>query len=863
MAFDHKQPIRYVNARFQPLEDYSDINKQPAQILEKTEEPTADFECNVLIYCPSDQLSSLQTGFWTLKHSAEEKSIIQWETSSTPEGHAVLTAQCFQQEEKHLLHEGFQHAGSPKVFEIQPQPKGKGVMNAEFIPVKLAVQLDEYLGWATAGYFYHFVDNKLYQECKIIGEDRWSFYFTRSGATTLTDELVSEHRFSSLLLPYQVEGQPVTGQYILFRQKKLTDDEFKQISQDWLEEHAIAIDLESAIACRSQTLHERQCNVEEPSHAPIYHQVQLNKDTGEREQWPDIAQQYGLTAKQLLALNLDYHDNPLALKVGDSLLVTPATAYYQPDYPAPLTEFEPGKAYPLGDIWGVYQDNLMPWLKNIRESSQLFDRTPVINTFRIKKRVLRIGVFFDGTGQNKENDRYKETYGNKSRSNIGRLFDAYPEEPGKIAKIYVSGVGTVDGAFLEPSKIDDGKDEANIGQALGVSVFDTTGAFGKWQSLLQQLITIIRILETAQIYQEITHVEFDVFGFSRGAALARHFVNAALKGLPDYTRRRRGRDNLGILPNLLGKEDELIFTSREGYHLDTTRQTYVRFVGLFDTVGSFYWPGNDDEGNFDLTLKPDCAERVVQLCAHHEYRVNFPLTMLKSHGKLPKNFYEEIFPGAHSDVGGGYSSIQQYDKKGLDERYGFPIETTYNRVRIKSHSLVGMKIQTGNGTKTVSENPDSKLIPHLEFIRAEQELAWKQHCMTTYQKHGVVAREDSVLYYYALQPINNALSGLTQARMKQQAELAGINWDSRLEEPEDFAGDSNIQQLWQKLSAQPLGTIVPKHWAEEVSQFGHLWIHRPHDALINPGCVTFMEWLVSKPNRDAQDNIVREKFENS
>ncbi|WP_459782443.1 phospholipase effector Tle1 domain-containing protein, partial [Photobacterium sp. R1] len=129
-----------------------------------------------------------------------------------------------------------------------------------------------------------------------------------------------------------------------------------------------------------------------------------------------------------------------------------------------------------------------------------------------------------------------------------------------------------------------------------------------------------------------TGIEFDVFGFSRGAALTRHFVNAVHAGLPDYTKPRIGCDSLTIHPNLLGSENAEKFDRENGYELDNSRDVTIRFVGLFDTVGSFYWPGNDDDGEFQLRLTPDCAQRVVQLCAHHEYRVNFPLTTLKSNG---------------------------------------------------------------------------------------------------------------------------------------------------------------------------------------------------------------------------------------
>ncbi len=80
-------------------------------------------------------------------------------------------------------------------------------------------------------------------------------------------------------------------------------------------------------------------------------------------------------------------------------------------------------------------------------------------------------------------------------------------------------------------------------------------------------------------------------------------------------------------------------------------------MGLFDTVGSFYLPGNARNLDFNLHLAPGSAMRVVQFTAHHEIRRNFPLSSLADpQGNLPGNFSEIALPGAHSDVGGGYEN---------------------------------------------------------------------------------------------------------------------------------------------------------------------------------------------------------------
>ena len=86
----------------------------------------------------------------------------------------------------------------------------------------------------------------------------------------------------------------------------------------------------------------------------------------------------------------------------------------------------------------------------------------------------------------------------------------------------------------------------------------------------------------------------------------------------------------------------------------------IRFVGLFDTVGSFYWGGNDDDGEFVLNLPPGCAEKVVHLVSRDERRKNFRGTSIfdithATEGTVENNGWKEItLGGVHSDIGGGY-----------------------------------------------------------------------------------------------------------------------------------------------------------------------------------------------------------------
>ncbi|QUJ70496.1 LysM peptidoglycan-binding domain-containing protein (plasmid) [Photobacterium sp. GJ3] len=381
---------KYVKAAYLPLESHHQAFHPPVLTLSETLKKSVDYECNILIYCTPEELNSLQTGAWTLKHTLAESAVMNWHKTQHRKGHTILTARCTEKEAKNLLHECFQQAGSASSFHIEPRAKGMSYLNAEFIPAKLAVQFGQRLGWPTTGFYYYFVEHKLYQECQLTGDDRWSFYFTRSDATTLTDQLISARHFSNLLLPYRIEGQHVGGQYVLYRKEKLTQKEFSQISEPWLKRHATAIDLNSVMNSRIQTRAIRlsRSHIGMTQKPPASYRVQMNPQTRQRESWPEIAEKHGLSAKQLLALNPDYNDNPLRLQIGDTLLVSSWEHQTQPqkaDLPAPVTHFEPGKAYPFGDVWGTYRQRfIMPWLLHIQESSRILSNTPIINAIQVQ-----------------------------------------------------------------------------------------------------------------------------------------------------------------------------------------------------------------------------------------------------------------------------------------------------------------------------------------------------------------------------------------------------------------------------------------------------------------------------------------------
>jgi RHS repeat-associated protein len=138
--------------------------------------------------------------------------------------------------------------------------------------------------------------------------------------------------------------------------------------------------------------------------------------------------------------------------------------------------------------------------------------------------------------------------------------------------------------------------------------------------------------------------DVDIIGFSRGAALAREFANMIYeRGFPQKTQHM-----------LMFRSKYLNFDFR--YNTSSKCRVKIRFVGLFDTVGSFGKPGNYIDLGFRMKLPPN-VENAAQAIARDEKRALFPLTRLNTPGGQQK-FSEQIFPGDHSDIGGGWGSDQ-------------------------------------------------------------------------------------------------------------------------------------------------------------------------------------------------------------
>lgn len=202
---------------------------------------------------------------------------------------------------------------------------------------------------------------------------------------------------------------------------------------------------------------------------------------------------------------------------------------------------------------------------------------------------------FDGTW----NDREKM----QRPTNVAKLFGVY-----KGLRWYEKGVGTTWYTRL-------------VGGATGA------GGENRIESMYGKLVDLYSSSDWTGENQKI-----DVIGFSRGAALARTFVN--------YINSKGGVQLRGSS----GKPTGVVCPVK------------IRFLGLFDTVASFGVPGNRVNWGQDLSIPPNVAN-VRHAVALDERRGMFPLSSVLSdpnHPSADPRIVEEGFPGAHSDIGGGY-----------------------------------------------------------------------------------------------------------------------------------------------------------------------------------------------------------------
>ena len=280
---------------------------------------------------------------------------------------------------------------------------------------------------------------------------------------------------------------------------------------------------------------------------------------------------------------------------------------------------------------------------------------------------LTLNLFFDGTTNNRNNTEAREKntniYQEKSNkkddsykndyTNIARAYDATSVNNLTQKSVYIEGVGTTD---LETDDLL----PVGIGQSAG---FWNTGIRDKVKRACKLGALEVKYAAKGKPIDSIT---INVYGFSRGAATARHFLavtndssiaNINLDGyfwFPEFDKPFRypidsDADKPSYPKNIEVKWGYFGKCLIENGVFEIGKVIF-NFVGLYDTVSSHGFSHDNDVKDLGLDAIKK-AKMVFQLSAADEYRENFDLTNINSAGLKG---LELTLPGVHSDIGGSY-----------------------------------------------------------------------------------------------------------------------------------------------------------------------------------------------------------------
>lgn len=184
--------------------------------------------------------------------------------------------------------------------------------------------------------------------------------------------------------------------------------------------------------------------------------------------------------------------------------------------------------------------------------------------------------------------------------------------------------------------------------SLGLIVGSAYSKFNKTYNPVKPLNNLLKPLKwkISKVKPHIVALKIYVYGFSRGAAEARTFV---------YWLNQFLNYHFEELPHAWKKPCPLGTI----YSLPVS----VEFLGLFDTVAAVglanVIPGatghNGWASGTQQLPKSSLVKNICHLVAAHEQRQCFTVDSIRTpEGHYPPNSVEVIYPGVHSDIGGGY-----------------------------------------------------------------------------------------------------------------------------------------------------------------------------------------------------------------
>ncbi|EJL6762744.1 S-type pyocin domain-containing protein [Vibrio cholerae] len=295
-----------------PRPDYSD------------EPPKLKYEYSFEIACSQGSVLKSGNCHFILAKTENEVELGRWVETKTEHGTRYTIQTAFDEPKRLVAQVASRPMGISPTHPVKVRNIGAQVANEGFIPVTPTVQLGERLGFPTEGFYYHFHDNQLVQEYRLQGDKHWSFYATLSRHQRLDPERGYNTDQTAILVFWKLGGKVVENQYLVYLERQITRDELDNLTDDWLNEHGVKLDIPQLLeATKSPIIKRTEAAkpAEQKQLKPVNHIVQTDPETGTRETWAKIANQYGLAPKALLELNPQYDADPMSLSLGDSLNV--------------------------------------------------------------------------------------------------------------------------------------------------------------------------------------------------------------------------------------------------------------------------------------------------------------------------------------------------------------------------------------------------------------------------------------------------------------------------------------------------------------------------------------------------------------
>ncbi|MGX5100987.1 phospholipase effector Tle1 domain-containing protein [Enterobacter cloacae] len=424
-------------------------------------------------------------------------------------------------------------------------------------------------------------------------------------------------------------------------------------------------------------------------------------------------------------------------------------------------------------------------------------------TAKKKKReiTLTIGVFFDGTGNNAVNTQnmlkaYTAEHYNLddpeaesilakcARENFGVSgsgaisYTGYYTNIHWLSTLYKKTLSGNDsdvqtGIYIDGIGTEAGKPDSKLGQGFGI--FDT-GVVAKTDKAVSMLADSIQdVLEVVGKKQAdgkliVRILQFDIFGFSRGAAAARHFANR------------------------IQSEDPAIISAIRQAMTDTSFNGSpagkTRFIGIFDTVAAIGTPVNGlnphsaDTGDVKLTLRPGVAEKVFHITAANECRFNFALNSVKP------AWPELALPGVHSDIGGGYLPVTKEN-----------LFLTRPATETVPYSQPGEKTQAYRQAVAQLQTLDKSpcLVPLLRTNDISAE-TWHDDRLRP-DRYGQMQKRSFAALTLRERTVRNDWSRVVLRVMLEAAQEAGVVFDPILSKDKELAIPDELAPLWDKALA--------------------------------------------------------------